>query len=72
MQWKDLLGYTGAELKAMTDKELLELFGPSLKVTRPEHAPRLDTKAKGATSAVKAKTAKANDILGQLGFDIEL
>lgn len=72
MQWKDLLGYDGAELKAMTDAQLLELFGPVLNVTRPDRAPRLDTKKTTNSSLAKAKTAKANDILGQLGFDIEL
>lgn len=72
MQWKDLLGYDAAQLKAMSDKDLLELFGPSLNVTRPERAPRLDTKKHTASSINKAKTAKANDILGQLGFEIEL
>lgn len=71
MQWKDLLGYDSEQLKAMSDKDLLELFGPYLRITRPEHAPRLDAKKSTNTSG-KAKLAKANDVLGQLGFDISL
>ena len=71
MTWRKLLGYDAAELKAMTDAQLLELFGPCLKVTRPDQAPRLDTK-KSTLPSNKAKTAAANDILNQLGFDIEL
>ena len=72
MNWRDLLGYDGAALKAMTDAQLLELFGPSLSITRPDRAPRMDTKKPNQSAIAKAKTAKANDLLGQLGFDIEL
>jgi len=71
MQWRDLLGYDADQLQAMNDAQLQEVFGPSLAVTRPDRAPRLDNK-KPQTSAARAKTNKANDILGQLGFDIEL
>ena len=71
MQWKELLGYDVKELKDLSDAKLLEIFGPSLSVTRPDRAPRIDTK-KPQTSLAKAKTAKANDMLLDLGFDINL
>lgn len=72
MNWRDLLGYNGAELKALTDAQLQELFAASLNITRPDRAPRMDTKKPNPSAAAKAKTARANDLLGQLGFDIEL
>jgi hypothetical protein len=72
VNWRDLLGYDGAQLKAMTDAQLNELFAPCLNITRPDRAPRMDTKKPNQSALAKAKTAKANDLLGQLGFDIEL
>lgn len=72
MNWRDLLGYEGAQLKALTEAQLNELFAASLSITRPDRAPRMDTKKPNASAAAKAKTAKANDTLSLLGFDIEL
>lgn len=72
MTWRALLGYDYDQLKAMTDAQLLDIFAESLKVTRPDRAPRLDTKGPSSNSVARAKTAKANDILNQLGFDMEL
>jgi len=72
VNWRDLLGYDGAQLKAMTNEQLNELFAPCLNITRPDRAPRMDTKKPNQSSVAKAKTAKANDVLNQLGFDIEL
>ncbi len=72
MNWRDLLGYDGAQLKALTDTQLEELFGPSLNITRPDRAPRMDSKKPNKSAATKAKTSAANDMLNQLGFDIEL
>lgn len=72
MQWRDLLGYDAAQLQAMTDAQLQEVFGPCLAVTRPDRAPRLDSKKPNVSTGAKAKLKSANDMLGQLGFDIEL
>lgn len=71
MRWQDLLGYDAAQLKALTNKEIEEIFAPCLHITRPDRAPRADIKQSNS-SAAKAKRAVANDILGGLGFDLEI
>jgi hypothetical protein len=77
MTHEQILNCSAAELKAMTDEQLLEWYKPYLTITRPELA---EKPVKGVTrnmgapiSAEKrAKRDKVNDILSNLGLDLKI
>jgi len=65
-----LLGYTSAELRAISDADAAKLFEPYLHITRPERAVRVES-AKGGV-AKKAGVAAANAMFAELGLDFKL
>jgi len=70
MTIEQLLGYDGAQLKAMTDAELLVLFEPVLKTTRPEFAEKPQPKAMSQSSRVKAVQDETMQLMKQLGIKL--
>lgn len=60
-----------AQLEQLSDAQLLEIFGPSLKVTRPELAKVNKPQSKHSESAVKLDPKKAA-ALAMLGIDPDI
>ena len=73
MTIEQLLGYKASELEALSDEELLKIFAPYLKVTRPEiatgkiHSAKRIKRVSHTHDELDAAKQKANELMKQLG-----
>ena len=70
MKIEELLDCSAAELKAMTDAELLQHFEPYFTVTRPELAVRPKA-ASGKPTGISVQTNQKLQQLKALGIEID-
>jgi hypothetical protein len=73
MTHEKLLGYTSAELKAMTTTDLERIYAGVLSITRPDRATKPVSTAKtGQPASLKQKQHETMDMLKSFGIDLDL
>lgn len=73
MTHEKLLGYTAAELKAMTLVDLERIYAAVLSTTRPDRATKpVATTKTGQPASLKQKQHETMDMLKSFGIDLDL